>query len=368
MLESAAARCHPGSVVLVSVDLAACVRCAACSILAPGVFEVTRKGSRTTREPTDGERAAVAAAALACPVQAIDRAPPATAGEGTSAVGGEAMAGTDFVGEALCYALFNEAERVRWRMEDVPWDRIDHERAGPELRALVRETAFSELTTTTATRRFLTELGDDVDFAQWVAVWFYEETKHPQVLLRWLRFAGETVDEQFIRRGRATAPFMKSRMGTLVTNIISEMVASAGYARLHVTSPEPVLAGIGRSLAADEARHAASFYAYARRHLERSRDRDADRRDAVKVLYLWFQDNERVAHPVNEFYGRNEARADVGDAANRPDFTVTAPREQIIRLIGTLVGLPLTGQTDLLSAVRELGGDHHGGRTKEGQA
>jgi hypothetical protein len=255
------------------------------------------------------------------------------------------------VGDALCYRLSDEAERVRWRMEDVPWGRIDRERAGPELRAQVREAAYAELTTTTATRRFLTDLGDDVDFAQWVSVWFYEETKHPQVLLRWLRCAGETVDEQFVRKGRATAPFMKSRIGTLVTNIISEMVASAGYARLCAASPEPVLAGIARDLHADEARHAASFYAYARRHLERSRTRDADRRDALKVLYVWFQDNARVAHPVNELYARNEA------SAQGPDFAATAPRERIIRLIGTLVELPLTGETDLLAAVRDLGGD-----------
>jgi hypothetical protein len=283
----------------------------------------------------------------------------APAGGAASAAGASTI--TDVVGEALCYRLFDEAERVRWRMEDVPWDRIDRERAGPGLRALVRATAYSELTTATATRRFLTDLGDDVDFTQWLAVWFYEETKHPQVLLRWLHRVGETVDEQFMRKGRATAPFMRSRTGTLVTNIVSEVVASAAYARLHATSTEPVLAGIARNLAADEARHAASFYAYAQRHLERSADRDADRRDAVKVLYLWFSDNERVAHPVNEFYGRHDGGDGVGDAANRPDFAATAPRERIIRLIGTLVELPLTGESDLLAAVRDLGGD----RTKE---
>lgn len=47
------------------------MRCAACSILAPAVFEVTRKGSRVMREPGDADQAAVAAAALACPAQAI---------------------------------------------------------------------------------------------------------------------------------------------------------------------------------------------------------------------------------------------------------------------------------------------------------
>ncbi|HKE15333.1 MAG TPA: hypothetical protein VKB80_10730, partial [Kofleriaceae bacterium] len=211
----------------------------------------------------------------------------------------------DILREALYYPLYAEAERVRWEMEAIPWARLDRERATPGLCALVREIAYSELTTTTATRRFLTEFSDDADFTQWISVWFYEESKHPQVLLRWLHEVGVAVDAEFVLRGRATAPFMKSRMGTFATNIVSEMVASSAYASLHRNSPEPLLAIIARLLSADEARHAASFYAYARRHLERSRDPEADRRDALKVLYLWFQGNDRVSHPVNEFYGRN---------------------------------------------------------------
>jgi Rubrerythrin len=265
---------------------------------------------------------------------------------------GEPM--NDVIAESLCYRLSDEAERVRWRMEDIPWAEIDRERAGPDLRALVREIAFSELTTTTATRRFLTELGDDPDFTQWISVWFYEETKHPQVLLRWLHHVGVTVDDKFLLRGRATAPFMKSRMGTLVTNVISEIVASSAYRHLQAHSSEPVLARIAKQLAADEARHAASFYAYAERHLERSTERDADRRDALKVLHLWFQHNEQVTHPVNEFYARNQGAM--------PELAFERiPRDRIIRLIGTLVKLPLTEHSDLLACVRDLGnkGQHH---------
>lgn len=59
-----------------TVDPAACVRCAACSILAPGVFEVTRKGTRVARQPADAaERLACRAAALVCPTRAIAAVP-----------------------------------------------------------------------------------------------------------------------------------------------------------------------------------------------------------------------------------------------------------------------------------------------------
>lgn len=243
----------------------------------------------------------------------------------------------DVVGDSLCFALADQAERARWQFEDIPWERLDPARASAELRALVREAAFSELTTTSATKRFLDDFADDTDFTQWVSVWFFEETRHPQILLRWLHRLDVRVDDQFLRRGRATAPFMKSRFGTLTANVISELVASAAYAGIHATIDEPVLAAIAKNLAGDEARHAATFYAYAQRYLARSRDADADRRDALKVLYLWFQDT--VRHPVSEFISR------IGGAP--PGLDPDELRGRVTSVIGALVGVPLDGETDL---------------------
>ena len=56
----------------VTVDLAKCVRCAACATAAPRMFEVTRKSARALHQPeTPADHAAVRAAALICPTQAI---------------------------------------------------------------------------------------------------------------------------------------------------------------------------------------------------------------------------------------------------------------------------------------------------------
>lgn len=253
----------------------------------------------------------------------------------------------DVIADSLFGRLFDDAERARWRMEDIAFDRIDRAQVTPPLIALVKDIVFGELTTMTATRRFLTELANDVDFTQWLSVWFYEETKHPQVLLRWLHHVGASVDEQFMRRGHVAAPFMKSTIGMLVTNVISEMTASAGYRSLAQQISEPVLADIADKLAADEARHAASFYVYAQRYLSRSQDPIADRRDALKVLYVWLQDNGSVRHPVNEV----RARA-TDDTLPIHD---SMPRERIVQLVGALVDLPLNGETDLLAQIRDLG-------------
>lgn len=55
----------------VAVDLGTCVRCGACAIIAPAVFELTRKGTRVVREPIDAELPAVRAASLMCPKRSI---------------------------------------------------------------------------------------------------------------------------------------------------------------------------------------------------------------------------------------------------------------------------------------------------------
>ena len=229
--------------------------------------------------------------------------------------------------------LFLEAERARWTMHAIPCSELRRDRVTPELIDLVRTIAGSELTTFSATQRFLQDFSDDVDFTSWLAVWFYEETKHPLALLRWLEELGVTVDDDFVRRGRVTAPFLRSRMATLVMNIISEMIASARYMNLRATSPEPVLSRIAEHLAGDEARHAASFFGFARARLARSADPAADRRDALKVLHLWASDE--VRHPVNLFE-RPSAGLHEG-----------ALRSRVFHLIGYLIGESVSGIDDV---------------------
>jgi hypothetical protein len=258
-----------------------------------------------------------------------------------------------FAGEPLFPRLAEKAERVRWRMQDIPWREIDKGRADGALLDLVREIAFAELTTYSASQRFLKDFWDDADFTQWISVWFYEETRHPQVLLQWLRHFGVTVDSAFLLRGRGTAPFMKSRMGTLVTNVISEMVASSNYCNLHLNSPEPVLAGIALDISRDEARHASSFYSYAKRMLESSENPDADRRDALKVLYMWFQENDRVRHPVNEFHGRRQGKQETGLLLGKSGKDYREVRRRACRRIGNLVGLSIATPEDVLRHLRD---------------
>src|SRR5215510_12030699 len=94
------------------------------------------------------------------------------------------IANPDLLDTALYYSLFREAEAVRWKMSDIPFSAIETDKASPALVGLMKELAAAELTTWTATNQFFEAFSDDVDFTQWLTVWLYEETKHPQALMR----------------------------------------------------------------------------------------------------------------------------------------------------------------------------------------
>lgn len=261
----------------------------------------------------------------------------------------------DLLNDSLYYRLFDSAERVRWKMSDIPWHEIDAARIDSSLVAIVRQIACSELTTFDAVRQFY-ERGyvDDPDFGQWIAVWLYEETKHPQVLMKWLSCCGEKFSTEFMLEGRTTQPFLRSPMSTLVMNVISEMMASAGYLNLAKASPEPVLAQIALHLAADEGRHGSHFMAYAQRHIDRSENPDLERKRAVEVLYYWLLKRKSLQHPIGLLVERFENDPSFSAFYDEMGFDDAHLVRRICAAIGSLVGVPMTEKEQIKRTLKEL--------------
>jgi hypothetical protein len=302
--------------------------------------------ARATRPPDDADSVIVEAARLICPTEAI---------RGGIAEKSDTKAGPRIDGdEALFGELATSAEVVRWSLGDIAWHGVDVAKAKPELRAVVREMAFSENATYSATQRFLDAFFDDLDFSKWISVWFYEETRHPHVLVEWLRRVGEPVTADFEVKGRVSTPFMRSALGTLVTNIISEITAAYAYRRLAATSPEPCLSDIARKIAGDESRHAATFFRFARRRLAAGSS-DTGRRDAARgleVLQAWLGGAQTATtHPVAQMIERIEG-SDID--YEELGLGLSAVRVRVVRVIGLLFDLPLQRPDDVWPALREI--------------
>jgi ferredoxin len=325
------------------VDSPRCTRCGACAALSPHVFVVREDGCTIARQPRADEAKLAEAARWICPTDAIR----ARADDIDAASLKHTHDDTP-----LFDVLAPAAESVRWSLDDLPWRELDPARASRELRLVVREMAFSENATYSATQRFLDAFADDVDFTRWISVWFYEETRHPFVLLEWLRRAGERVDDDFVLKGRVSTPFMQSSVGTLVTNVVSEITAARAYRHLSQTSPEPVLARIASLIAGDEARHAASFFRFAHRRLARERDRTLlrERARGLEVLHAWLGNASRVTHPVHQMVDR------LGEAGVKAAFDLdfTKVRTRVVRTIGILLDVPLGREEDVAPALRTL--------------
>ena len=251
------------------------------------------------------------------------------------------VADPDLLDTALYYSLFREAEAVRWQMSDIPFDEIETDKATPALVGLMKELAAAELTTWTATNQFFEAFRDDVDFTQWMTVWLYEETKHPQALMRWLKHFGETFDVQFMLEGRKTYPFMSSKMGTLVLNILSEIETATFYLSVSQNVKEPVLKIIARNLAADEARHASSFYLYAKKRLMTSDNPRHEAFEALKVLFFWLINNQNVKHPFALFANKVAGSAEFDELDRIMSFKTENMYKRMRTMVGNLVGVAL---------------------------
>lgn len=263
--------------------------------------------------------------------------------------------------DGIYYPLFAEAEAVRWSMAELPFAEVRRGDVSPAWIAVARETLIGELTTFSATERFFADFGGDVDFTQWLTVWLYEETKHPSALVRWLDVFGEKFDSGFMLQGRQTLPFMPSHMGTLATNIISEMVAAALYLTLAAQpGAEPVLREICRRIGGDEARHAASFFRYAGRRLQRAADPTQDQIDALKILYFWITPelNARVGHPVNLLAGRYQTDPLLREAVPPEEIhrAIAGAHRRACRVFGALLALELREPGDVVAQLDALEG------------
>jgi ferredoxin len=327
------------------IEPSRCTRCGACSAVDPSLFDVASGPCRVARQPGAGEQLGAEVARWICPTDAI------------RAIRDEALAPSAPARTApgLYDELARGAESVRWALGELPWSDLRPGDASPGLRLVVREMAFSENATYSATARFLDTFGEDIELSRWVSVWFYEETRHPHVLLEWLRRVGEELPPDFVLKGRVSTPFMRSAVGTLVTNVVSEITAAQAYRYLASTSPEPVLGRIAALIAGDEARHAASFFRFARRRLagEQASERGSlrERARGLEVLHAWLGGAAQVTHPVQQMLERLAATE---QAKSTLELDFHAIRTRVVRVVGLLLDVPLRGVEDVAPALREL--------------
>lgn len=197
-------------------------------------------------------------------------------------------------------SLFLQLESSRWSLSnDIPWGDFDRSKLSERHLHGIKMNALLEWSAMPTAEMFLRDNDDDVDFAAFVSIWFFEEQKHSLVLLEYLRrFAPDLVPtEQELAAVRFTfdpAPALDS----LVLHFCGEVRLNQWYRCARDHHSEPVIRHIYDVLAADEARHARAYFEYMRRALKMRKVDALDSFTKIGVLMTNARLNKAM-HPTN---------------------------------------------------------------------
>jgi hypothetical protein len=196
--------------------------------------------------------------------------------------------------------LFKTLERVRWTMEDLPWEAFDGTLLSDEQARTIKMNAITEWAALPATEMFLRDNRHDSDFSAFMSVWFYEEQKHALVLMEYLRrFRPEwvpTEDElHAVRFEFDPAPPLE----TLMLHFCGEIRLNHWYRCASEWHTEPVIKHIYDTISRDEARHGGAYLQYMKKAIAEAGDSARAAFAKIGLLMASARRTTQALHPTN---------------------------------------------------------------------
>ncbi len=202
--------------------------------------------------------------------------------------------------------LFKTLERVRWSLDDIPWDRFDGSLLSDEQARTVKMNAITEWAALPATEMFLRDNRHDSDFSAFMSVWFYEEQKHALVLMEYLRrFRPDLVptEEELhaVRFEFDPAPPLE----TLMLHFCGEIRLNHWYRCASEWHTEPVIKHIYDTISRDEARHGGAYLQYMKKAIGEAGDTARAAFAKIGLLMASARRTAQALHPTNLHVNRD---------------------------------------------------------------
>jgi hypothetical protein len=196
--------------------------------------------------------------------------------------------------------LFKTLERVRWSLDDIPWDRFDASLLSDEQAQTIKMNAITEWAALPATEMFLRDNRHDSDFSAFMSVWFYEEQKHALVLMEYLRrFRPDLVptEEELhaVRFEFDPAPPLE----TLMLHFCGEIRLNHWYRCASEWHTEPVIKQIYETISRDEARHGGAYLQYMKKAIGEAGDSARAAFAKIGLLMASARRTAQALHPTN---------------------------------------------------------------------
>lgn len=161
---------------------------------------------------------------------------------------------------------------VHWKIEDMPWDKLNPALVDSDLLKVIKAAALVEYAAETYADYLCKVFADDEAFCAIARAWAVEEVQHGKVLGLWAekidpswtleaamaKFRAGYMPEHF--KNDNTQSVRGSRAGEMIARCMVETGTSSYYSAIGASVDEPVLKEICAKIAGDEFRHYKLFY------------------------------------------------------------------------------------------------------------
>lgn len=258
--------------------------------------------------------------------------------------------------------LFHKLEKVRWSLQDdIPWSKIDHSQISEEDLLHIRRNCLTELSALYAEEMFIRDFYHDIDFCQFMSIWYYEEMKHFLVLKEYLKRFNLAPTEAEMKPLRLTfAP--ANWVDTLAMHFCGEQRLGMWYTAWARYFKEPVIKKIYETIAGDEFRHAAAYFQFMKKAVAQSPE--TLKRFLLTSLFM-LRNPEGDKHPTSlKVNGPDEPS--VIELLDDPDYIkkmadktvqpedVKRTENRILSLLSSLAGTKFRNQRDVIAFAKGL--------------
>lgn len=169
---------------------------------------------------------------------------------------------------------------VHWKIEDMPWDKLDPSKVDEDLLKIIKAAALVEYGAASYADYLCNVFHDDAEFQIIAREWAEEEIQHGQALGLWAEKIDPTwsLEEAMtkFREGYQPEHFANdndvsvrgSRSGEMIARCMVETGTSSYYSAIGASVEEPVLKQICAKIAGDEFRHYKLFYDTLNKYLD----------------------------------------------------------------------------------------------------
>jgi rubrerythrin len=175
--------------------------------------------------------------------------------------------------QSASYSAPHAASTLPWRLEDLPFDRIDHARIRDreDMMVLLVASSFVEFASDTYAGNLADFTADQPDIAEWLSThWEPEEMQHGRALRSYIRavwpeFDWDAAYATFFEEYRALCGvegYAASRGLEMAARCIVETGTSTLYRAIRDLADEPVLVQLVEKIRSDEVRHYKHFLQY----------------------------------------------------------------------------------------------------------